>query len=179
MKITETTYPQTDTYWRRSPTLAARPIKSPDQIFRHNPIHKACIDRDYNRVKSLLGQGAQVNSLNENNQSPLRIACLLQDLDLVELLLKHRACIDDLLCIAVLLNNANLVQLLLNYGAEVEKTNHKGASLLEIARQYQHLEILDLLISHIEEKRNKQPFIPIQSTKKKLSFPLKHLSARV
>jgi ankyrin repeat protein len=86
------------------------------------PLHAAAAEGNIDVVKSLLEQGVDVDSCNEDNRTPL-----------------HRAAYKG---------NVDVVRLLIERGAEVDLRDKFGWIPLHSASRYGHLEVSRILINH-------------------------------
>jgi len=100
----------------------------------YHAIHFAAASKDNGPelCATLLDAGADINSLNDNGQTPLHIA--------------------------VFWNNVDVVKLLLERGADKTIKNKSGRTAEELAIHYDHLEIMKLF--GVEHKRIKNPKKP-------------------
>lgn len=54
----------------------------------------ACISRDLKKVKDLIKKGANINYKNFNNRTPLLVAIINEDKEIINLLIKHKVSLD-------------------------------------------------------------------------------------
>ena len=102
-------------------------------------------------VDALLAQNANINSRGFDGQTPLLIACLENQLEVVELLCNKGTDVsaqrndgDTSLHIAVRKNLLEITKVLLRYGATLI-SNKDGLTPLEIAKEKQNSEIVAVL----------------------------------
>ena len=95
---------------------------------------------DAERVKFLLGKGADVNKLSDQGYAPLHSAARSRNSDLVKLLLEHKADpnlpdSDGMtpLVHAIMRNHVPSVEALLAAGADIERETKQGYTPLEVA----------------------------------------------
>jgi len=111
---------------------------------------------EYDKVKSLLAQGADVNQQTKQGFLPLVSAAGigLRNLrkEMVQLLLDNGADVngtdkykDTALIVASFWGRLDTVQLLLDRGAKVDLVNDEGETALSQAKKEGHQEIVDLL----------------------------------
>ena len=133
------------------------PLPDSKEMF---PLHAACLEEDYFKVKSLLPtlDGSTINSSNDASKSliPLHIACICGNAKIVDLLLGNNPDVkvgndqhtDSIIAemvnkttsdgatplhLACLVNNDTIVESLLAKGADVKAT-YLGKTPLEISR---------------------------------------------
>lgn len=103
-------------------------------------LSNAVIAFDPQRVRFLLGKGADVNKLNDNGYAPLHTAARSRNSDIVKLLLEHKADPNlpdsdgmSPLVHAVMRNHVPSIEALLAAGADVERETKQGYTPLEVA----------------------------------------------
>lgn len=96
-----------------------------------------------------------VNFKNDKNNTPLICACAIEEIDLVELLLKHSADVnlgnsegDTPLIISCWRGNKAMVSLLLKYGADVNIKNEFKDTAIMKAIRYKYEEIVSILFNN-------------------------------
>lgn len=106
-------------------------------------------------VKALLKAGANVNTRNFGNWTPLMIAAGFGKINLIELLLDNGANIEagDIagwtpLIWAVRYGNGNVVKLLLDRGANINAEDDRGKTSLNMALHYSKISVYNLLKSY-------------------------------
>jgi uncharacterized protein len=137
------------------------------------PLHDAARDGDLEQVRTLIGQGADVNALGENGEPPLILAILggqpgvfdeggftplhaaayVDNVDAAELLLAKDADVNDQqnkagvtpLSVAAEEGSAAVVQLLIERGAALEAAEQNGYTPLTRALWRGHKEVVMLL----------------------------------
>jgi hypothetical protein len=130
----------------------------PSGYFGNTPLHSAVFNGDLEMVQVLLEFGADANSKNEIGETPLGYASrhnYLKDPRVVRLMIAHDAdpnapgllgCTP--LHFAADHGRIEIVRLLIELGANVEVKDDKGRTLLDVAREEQHEEIIKLLPEH-------------------------------
>ena len=122
----------------------------------------AIFNRDVNKVKELIEAGANVNSRDILNRTPLTVACEIQNFEIAQLLIEKGANVDlsdyenySPLIMASYKGNLQLVQLLIENDANVDiNINIRSNSTpLEYASRKGHLEIARLLLENHAEVR--------------------------
>lgn len=125
-------------------------------------LHQAAVNGDLDRVKALVGQGADVNSLNRMQMTPLVIAARSNHTAVCKYLADNGADLNvrdhrgmTALLHAVNRNNRELVAFLLKKGADVNITNERGENALSLAKKKRDtggntetLEIVGFLVKH-------------------------------
>ena len=149
--------------------------KTPD-----NNLLDALIKGDPNEIKALIAQGADVNVLNEHQDSALKIAIRIGNIEIVTALLDADANVnspnangDTPLCIASSFGiigdktaRLEILQALINKGAQVNLANQKdGMNPLSIAAENGHTEVVEVLLkneANIEARNDKNSnFTPL------------------
>ncbi|XP_017331642.1 ankyrin repeat and EF-hand domain-containing protein 1 isoform X2 [Ictalurus punctatus] len=127
------------------------PVDIRDRFYK-TPLMAACSSGSYEMAEFLITLGADVNACDQFKWTPLHHACHAGQQDIMELLVKHGAVVD-----AVALNGAtplmkaiescrlSCVHQLITSNANVQATNNKGQSCLDIARVYGDERIIDLV----------------------------------
>ncbi|RCH89275.1 hypothetical protein CU098_007406, partial [Rhizopus stolonifer] len=59
-------------------------------------LHRACLNNKYNKARSLIEQGADVNAKDNHDATPLHLACALGHLDIIKLLIDQGAIVNIL-----------------------------------------------------------------------------------
>lgn len=108
---------------------------------------------DKELIITLLQNGTEIDSLDENDQTPLFDAIDKGQTEIVELFLRHGASIKSKdkegrtpLFVACEVGNAEIVKLLIEKGADVDAKNYMGISPLTVATGNE--EIVELLIDN-------------------------------
>jgi ankyrin repeat protein len=125
---------------------------------------------DYQLVKYLIENGAEINAKSEN-QTPLHIAYNKKNLEIFHLLVLNGAVFEPksrktLLYIATEINDYQLVKYLIEKGAEINSKSENQTSL-HIAHKKEHLEIFHFLIlkgTDLEAKDEKNQTVLQQAT---------------
>jgi len=127
----------------------------------------ACYKKSYSLVKGLLNEGTEIDMSNSNtvtinvntvdyqNNSALIISCQQQDINLIQLLLKHGAKVNQVndrgesaLHIACKNNNEEMVKCLIENGADINQKDHQQRTPLFYTYQHGNHN----LIQYIKEK---------------------------
>jgi len=108
--------------------------------------------KDIQRAIELIEKGADVNAINENGTSPLYLATLLDDLQLVKILLQKNAQLENEIMSPLIVNimfggKKEILDLLLAYGANVNaQINKIWHTPLMVAVSKNNLELTKLLL---------------------------------
>lgn len=121
------------------------------------PLHYAAIYRQLEFAELLLQNGAEVNIQNISGKTTaLHISSDKGDLEMVKLLIKHKADIElednkSLFSLFVAAQNGNvsIVKLLLQNGAKSDRVGPYGLKPYQIAGQFDHHEISKILLDHM------------------------------
>ncbi|KAH8810177.1 ankyrin repeat-containing domain protein, partial [Flagelloscypha sp. PMI_526] len=121
-----------------------------------SPLLTACVKRNLKIVKLLLQSDFDFTQNAQFPHSPLLIACGSGDTDIVQHLLEAgfdanlRASShgETSLHLASQFGRVEIVRLLLEYGARTNEIDSKMRSPLDVARQYSHWEVVDILQLH-------------------------------
>ena len=119
------------------------------------PLHDAAREGDLEKVRALLGEGAEVDAQNDRGETPLILSILEGHADVVELLIARDADVMARnkrgltpLHAAAYSGSAELAQLLLDHGAALEdRANVSGATPLIVAAEENHVAVAELLIA--------------------------------
>ena len=119
------------------------------------PLHDAARDGDLEKVRALIGEGAEIDASGEKGETPLILAILEGHADVAELLIAHGADVMARnergltpLHAAAYSGSAELARLLLDHGAALEDTaNVSGATPLMLAAEENHVAVAELLIA--------------------------------
>jgi ankyrin repeat protein len=120
----------------------------------HLPLHEAIIDKEADKVKSLLDKGADVEAKDKDEQTPLIYSSRLRNIEITKILLNHGVDVNardhdgqTALMHASWNGNVNIVELLLKYGSDVNiKANGLGLTSLHLASGKGYSQIVDLLL---------------------------------
>jgi len=109
-------------------------------------VHLACLNFDLDKLNFLISQGANVNILDQNQQTPLHVAIQLSNLEKSTQIVRRLLTIPSLninwkdskgstpLHYACIVNNATVVNLLLEAGAFMDIANNKSNIPLDYAK---------------------------------------------
>lgn len=117
---------------------------------RNTTLKDAILDKDYEKVKELLQQGADPNAIVEDGAPVLLVAINNNRTDIVELLLQKGANVNfvyenaSIIELAVVKGNKNIVKLLLQKGAN-PNVIREGCSTLDLAVSKGDQDIINLL----------------------------------
>ncbi|XP_053366177.1 ankyrin repeat and EF-hand domain-containing protein 1 [Clarias gariepinus] len=127
------------------------PVDIRDRFYK-TPLMAACSSGSYEMAEFLITLGADVNASDQFKWTPLHHACHAGQQDIIKLLVKHGAVVD-----AVALNGATplmkaiescrltCVRQLIMSNANVQATNNKGQSCVDLASVYGDQRIVDLV----------------------------------
>jgi hypothetical protein len=115
-------------------------------------LNLASFDGDLERVKTLVGQGANVNSVNTMKITPLVVAATASRTEVCKFLADNGADINakdghgrTALYFAVEHNNKELVEFLVKKGADVNIATRQGKNAFSLAKEKANAEIADFL----------------------------------
>ncbi len=125
-------------------------------------LNQAAVEGDLDRVKALVGQGADVNSLNRMQMTPLVVAAMNSRTAVCKFLADNGADLNandvrgmTALLYAVERNNKELVEFLVKKGADVNITTGRGENAFSLAKRKHNaggntemVEIVDFLAKH-------------------------------
>ena len=119
------------------------------------PLHVASCRGSYQSAVLLLKAGADIHKVDGSGYTALLLAAAQDKKELVELLLKHKANIDDVrttnkmtvLQAAAGKGSKELLQLLLDHGARIDETDEGGGTALHYASSQGNLEGIKFLIA--------------------------------
>jgi len=110
-------------------------------------------------IKKLYNQNqAIIDSVDENNSSPLQLACYRGNLEVATFLIQHVKNIDytsdmgSALMAATYKNQIELVRLLLEKNANPNITDVNGITALMLAVQFKNFEAINLLLNYKADK---------------------------
>ena len=122
------------------------------KIENSDSINIACLYGDLTKIKRLLASGANINSKDFSNKTPLMYAAEDGAIDTIDFLIKSGANINDTdvrgdsaLIIAVKNNNIKASELLIESGADLNIKNEDNKDAFEIAKDLGHKEIIDFI----------------------------------
>merc|ERR1712034_261816 len=118
------------------------------------PLSLATLKDNFEIVKILLDNGADVNKTTSDGRTPLHFAAEFGSFEIAEHLIRNKADIDcrtfkhkeTPLTIAAIANNFEIIKILLENGADVNKTTLSGQKALHFAAESGSLEIVQHLI---------------------------------
>jgi len=115
-------------------------------------LNQAAVDGDLERVKTLVGQGSDVNAKNRMGMTPLVVAAMNNRTAVCEFLVTKGADLNakdgkgqTALYFAVDRNNKELVEMLVKKGADVNVGTGRGENAFSLAKKKGNTEIADLL----------------------------------
>ncbi|RGP77704.1 ankyrin repeat domain-containing 52 [Fusarium longipes] len=115
-------------------------------------LHLACFEHA-EVAKRLIDQGASLKT-SCTGSAPLHVACMMGRNDIVELLIRKGACIDDMwtdgtraIHWAAKTGQYDTVKLLLESGASIEDRDNRGNRPLHLACHKEHTKVIELLIN--------------------------------
>ncbi|GFR14771.1 ankyrin repeat domain-containing protein 12 [Trichonephila clavata] len=127
------------------------------------PLHVATIKGDFEKVKKLLKQGANVNTIDNAGWTPLHEACNYGWYNIAKLLIEYDANVNAVgfdkftpLHDAAINKHEKIVKLLLEYGANPLQENVNQQTPLDVARSEEIAEILRKSIDSKEKKSLKE-----------------------
>jgi len=109
-------------------------------------LHAACRNNNVHSVLRILGQGADVNALNQRYHTPLQNAYHVKNIKIVNILLDYGANPNDIFLRAVACNDMKMVKLLLEYGADINTRNQNGTFALYIASINGNIKMMQFLL---------------------------------
>ncbi len=126
------------------------------KIMKDNKLEQESLH--YNEIaKSLIAKGADINiniAFNKDNLTPLNLAYLIKDWEMIWLLIEHKADVNSefknsstILLESLEHNKCEVVKALLENGAKVNKT-YNDVSALAIAIAKGNIEMIKILIEH-------------------------------
>ena len=113
-------------------------------------------------IKYLISQGCKVNSVNKANESPNILATIMQNLEVIQELMKKPELNVSTrglkgktpLHIVASTNNHEIAQLLLRHGADVHLTDTSGSTPLHIACYHGSFNIVELIFKERPESQD-------------------------
>ena len=126
-------------------------------------------DRNIGIVKELILGGVNVNIKDEHGINPLMCACMLGEQEIVELLLKHGANVNEknnagFSALHYCRTGVSIAQLLIDFGADVNAKTNNGDTVLKYALMNRNKQMVKLLIENganvnFEERLGESPLI--------------------
>ncbi len=127
----------------------------PDDHSVHNvtPLWCAAVAGKVKVVDTLVRYGADVNSVSDTGSTPVRSACFMTHLDIVKLLVAHRADIqrpnyNGGTCLINSVQSVELCEFLLRHGANVNAQDIQNKTALHYAIQEHRFETTKLLLHY-------------------------------
>jgi ankyrin repeat protein len=119
------------------------------------PLHDAARAGDVAQVGALIGEGAAIDAQSARGETPLSLAILAEQGEVVELLIEKGAAIDARnaggftpLHAAAYAGDAALAELLIDHGADIDdRENKAGVTPLFPAVEEDHLAVAELLVA--------------------------------
>jgi len=131
-------------------------------------IHIAALKGLAHDIKKLLKAGANPNKLNQEEESPLELACMLKHYAVIKLLLSHKAFVNlgepSPLYLAVINNDVMTTKLLLDHGALPDINSQY--SPLRLAVDHGNIALVKMLLEHGANPNQGSPALLIQAIKK-------------
>lgn len=127
------------------------------KMLNRSELMYACVDNNFPKVESLLANGVDVNSLDDNKWSALHFAVQVQSIDIVETLVDHGANIEAsdkhgntplnkaVFCYR---GDGAIIEFLLNKGADPTKKNYHGVTPEELASNIANYDALKFFVGH-------------------------------
>jgi len=121
--------------------------------FGKRPIYYAIINGNLKIVKFLYSKGANIDVVDDANQSALLIAVYVEALSIIKFLIEKGSDVNEIyygrsyLYRAILKNNYELVEILVEAGANVNFLDNKHRAIFSYAIDYASDNIISLLIS--------------------------------
>ncbi|XP_065348180.1 protein fem-1 homolog C [Cloeon dipterum] len=118
-----------------------------------SPLWCAAVSGRLEVIKCLLAHKADVNAISDSGSTPVRSACFMTHLDVVQLLVEngadiHRANYNGGTCLINSVQSVQLCKLLLENGAEVNTRDIQNKTALHYAIQEHRLETTKLLLAY-------------------------------
>jgi len=98
----------------------------------------------------LLESGANINDISDCGYSPIHIACITNNIDIVEYFLKKEAYIyikhnETPILLCAFYGRKSIIQLLLSYGSNINDINEIGENVIDILYRKKHYECIDII----------------------------------
>ncbi|XP_034933811.1 ankyrin repeat and protein kinase domain-containing protein 1-like [Chelonus insularis] len=127
-------------------------------------LHRACAEKDYKSVRKLLEEKRieNINSVDLHENTALHVACQVEDLDTVKLLLEHNADVNAKnnqgqtpLYMVLGVNcfyhgsvNLKIIKTLLEHNADPNNVDNNGKTPMAIACESDDLTVVKILLEH-------------------------------
>lgn len=118
-----------------------------------SPLHYACKLGNIEIVQLLLGNGADINLINNSGNRPIYYACDLGNIELIKYLIEHGANFNDLNIIDNLINaidnnDIELLKYYIEHGAAIDEEDSNGYSILMYACMHNKYDMVSYLIDN-------------------------------
>lgn len=136
-----------------------KPAHKVDDLQSKEQVESALILSVWNNktgdIRGLLGKGADINTVNHFGQTPLMIASMLGNREIVQLMLDYDADLnfyDNKGLTALMLASRNgqsdIVELLLNVGADINRQDKRGMTALMHAASFGHQRTVEVILKY-------------------------------
>ncbi|XP_044178516.1 transient receptor potential cation channel subfamily A member 1 homolog [Acropora millepora] len=128
------------------------------------PLHCAVTCSDGKVVKALLDAGADLRAKDDEDRTPIHLACIEGNIDAVLVLLEHVKNSENLrhmdeygstpLHCAVTYSDAKVVKALLDAGADLRAKDHVKRTPIHLACTEGNIDVLQVLLEHVKNSEN-------------------------